>query len=138
MTSTSPGAISHAHSVRLLCKVLIVGLASKSAAVDVGFLAARIDVALPCGSRSITSVAKPRTVAAPANPKRTEVFPTPPLRLKILTTRMASSLRKISAVTTCSEVVVRPSHISGRPHRQGRGRYIHARSGAHQARPLQR
>ena len=42
--------------------------------------------ALPCGSRSTTSVRTPRSQAAPASPRTIEVLPTPPLRLTTLTT----------------------------------------------------
>jgi len=43
-------------------------------------------LASACGSRSTTRVGMPAAKAADANPLVTEVLPTPPLRLLMLTT----------------------------------------------------
>jgi len=42
-------------------------------------------------------VASPCTVADPANPSTTDVLPTPPFRLRTLTTAMSVSLSGLSA-----------------------------------------
>ena len=89
ITSTSPGATSQAQGVKASCNVSNVGCSKNPAAVTRGFFAARMLVAFPCGSRSMTRVAKPFTVAAPAKPSTIEVLPTPPFKLSTLTIGIA-------------------------------------------------
>src|SRR6056297_2072880 len=96
-TSTSPGATSQSHGVNAASTESLVGCPRTSATVVRGLWDFNNDVAFPCGSRSTTSVASPFTVADPANPSTTDVLPTPPFKLRTLTTVMAVSLSGLAA-----------------------------------------